>query len=125
MEDGTNLMLTVIGAALIAAGMFFIARSILKIRKYGTVTGEIYDRRCMYQDAYFPVVKYEARGGTRDYTSTYRSVLQKIGGKMTLVYDETKDRVIGTMGELFFKPVTILLVGLFIVTVVLLYECLK
>jgi len=118
-------MLTVIGAALIAAGMFFIARSILKIRKYGTVTGEIYDRRCMYQDAYFPVVKYEARGGTRDYTSTYRSVLQKIGGKMTLVYDETKDRVIGTMGELFFKPVTILLVGLFIVTVVLLYECLK
>jgi len=114
--------LTVLGFLLIAAGMFFIARNILKIRKYGTIRGEIYDRRCMYQDAYFPVVKYEARGGTRDYTSTHRSVLQKIGGKMTLVYDEKKDRIVGTMGELFFKPVTILLVGLFVVTVVLLYE---
>ena len=122
MDDGTNFMLMVIGFLLIAAGTYVIAKNILKIRKNGIVSGEIYDRRCLYQDAYFPVIKYELRGETREYTSTHRSILQKIGRKMTLVYSKKEDRIIGTMGELFFKPVTILLVGLFIVTVVLLYE---
>jgi len=34
------------------------------------------------------------------------------------------DRIVGTKGELFFMPVTILLAGLGIATVLLLYEIL-
>jgi len=121
MESNNDLITLGLGIVIFLAGFILTIRKALIVKKNKVIIGEIYDRRSGYKDSYFPVIKYEIKNESREYQSSHTSVLHKIGYKVRLVYKEKGDYILGTFGEFFFMPVTIMIVGIFISGIMILY----
>lgn len=122
MENNNDAVTLVSGIILFLTGSVMIIKRIMIIRKNKIITGEIYDRSSCFKDSYYPVIKYRIEDETMEYQSSHYSILQKIGRKIRLVYNEKEKWIIGTLGEMFFIPVNITIVGLFIMIIMLLYK---
>ena len=123
MESDYNVITLFLGIVLFLIGLVISLKRIARIKRNKIIIGEIYDRRSGYKDHYFPVIKYEIENEIEEYQSSHYSILQKIGRKIRLVYNEKEKYVIGTIGELFFIPINITFIGLFIIVVMILYLC--
>lgn len=121
MENGNDLLTLGFGVLVFLIGLVLVIIRILKVRRNKVIKGEIVDRRLWYKDRYFPVIKYEVKNETRTYQSSQTTIFQVIGGKIRLVYNEEDDYIVATFGELFFLPVMVMVVGVFITTVMILY----
>ena len=125
MDDGTNILIIVFGVITALIGLVLAVAKIITIRKNKIIIGVIYDRRSGYNDHYFPVIKYKVNDDEQDYTSSHYSIFQKIDRKVRLVFDTNKNRIIGTLSELLFIPLTILGIGIFITSIMIIYELTK
>jgi len=114
-------MIFFLGVTLIVTGIYLITKNLLKIRSNNIVIGEIIDLRSGYKDHDFPIIQYQIENSTKEYESSHYSIFYKIGKKIRLVYSQRKKEIIGTLSEMFFIPVTLLLVGIFLTTVILLF----
>jgi len=114
-------MIFFLGVALIIIGIYLITESLLKIRSNNIVLGEIIDLRSGYKDHDFPIIQYQIGNTTEEYESSHYSIFYKIGKKIRLVYSQRENGIIGTLSEMFFIPVTLLLVGVFLTTVIILF----
>ncbi len=121
MDRQTNSMIFFLGVTLIVTGIYLITKNLLKIRSNNIVIGEIIDLRSGYKDHDFPIIQYQIENSTKEYESSHYSIFYKIGKKIRLVYSQRKKEIIGTLSEMFFIPVTLLLVGIFLTTVILLF----
>jgi len=121
MDRQTNSMIFFLGVALIVVGIYLITKNLLKIRSNNIVIGEIVDLRSGYRDHDFPIIQYHIGNSTEEYESSHYSIFHKIGKKIRLVYSQRKNGIIGTLSEMFFIPVTLLLVGGFLTTVIILF----
>ena len=122
MEGNYDSITLGLGIILSLTGIIIVIIRALLVRKNKVIIGEIYDRRSVSKDHYYPVIKYDINNETREYQSSHYSIFQKIGGKMRLVYNEKEDRILGTFGEMFFIPMNIMLIGFFITGIMILYQ---
>lgn len=122
MNDETNLIALVLGAAVAIVGMALLIKAIVIIRKNEIITGKIVDRTSDRNEHYVPVIEYKEKGVVKHHTSSHYSIFQRIGGTIHIVNDKNRDHPIGTLGGMLFRPIILLLTGLFIAAVVLLYE---
>lgn len=122
MDKQTNSMIFILGVSLIMISVYLITKNILKIRSNKIVIGEIIDLRSGYKDHDFPIVKYQIDNSTKEYESSHYSIFQKIGKKIRLVYSQKHNRIIGTLSEMLFIPISLLLIRFFLTMVIVLYE---
>lgn len=122
MDDGTNLIALILGAAVAIVGMALLIKEIVIISKNEIITGKIVDRTSDRNEHHVPVIEYKEKDIVKYYTSNHYSIFQRIGGKIHIVNDKDRNHAISTLGGMLFKPIILLMTGLFISAVVLLYE---
>lgn len=122
MDNQTNSMIFILGVALIMISVYLLTKNILKIRSNKIVIGEIIDLRSGYKDHDFPIVKYQIDNSTKEYESSHYSIFQRIGKNIRLVYSHKENRIIGTLSEILFIPISLLLIGFLLTMVIILYE---
>jgi len=125
MSDGTNLIALILGVATTALGIILTIKTIVIIKMNEIVNGKIVDRTSDRNEHYVPVIEYKDKENVKYYTSNHYSVFQKVGGKIRIIHNKKKNEIIGTLGGMLFKPIMLMLAGIFIATVVLLYELTK
>lgn len=121
MEEQINIIIIIISILTTLFSLLIIVKNIMIVKLNKIIRGVIHDRRNSGNDHYFPVIQYEIDNQVEEYLSSHYSVLQKIGHNIRLVYNSKRKNIIGTFGELFFKPVTLFITGLFITFIMLLY----
>lgn len=122
MDNQTNSIIFFLGVALIMISVYLITKYILKIRSSKIVIGKIIDLRSGYKDHDFPIIEYQIDNSTNEYESSHYSIFQKIGKKIRLVYSQKHNRIIGTLSEMLFIPISLLLIGFFLTMVIVLFE---
>ena len=122
MSDGTNLIALVLGISATLIGILLTIKAILIIKANEIITGIIVDRTSDKNEHYVPVIEYEENKTTKYYTSIHYSIVQRIGGKIKIINSKKENRILGTLGALFFKPLILMISGLFIIMIILLYE---
>ena len=122
MSDGTNLIALILGISATLIGILLTIKTILIIKSNEIIIGKIVNRTNDKNEHYVPVIEYEENKTTKYYTSNHYSIFQRIGGKIKIINSKKENRILGTLGALFFKPLILMISGLFITMIILLYE---
>jgi hypothetical protein len=69
-----------------------------------------------------PVIEYEENKTIKYYTSNHYSIFQRIGVNIKIINSKKENRILDTLGALFFKPLILMICGIFITMIILLYE---